>query len=103
MIDVTGLPTEILQTHKVFFVLTIDDVIQRGDLIRCRFLDGWVNEVEEAKYHFNWKTVDRDIPAWIGKTQRDLIKELMGSDYYLHCKNDVVRPSLIQYEIIRML
>jgi hypothetical protein len=67
MIDVTELPTEILQTHKVFFVLTIDDVIQSGDLIRCRFLDGWVSEVEEAKYHFNWK-------RWIEIFQLGLVK-----------------------------
>lgn len=103
MFNVNDIETKGLTPTKSFFVLTIDDVIQSGDLIRNLFLDGYVTDIEDAKYYYNWKSVDVDIPGWINRTQRDLIKMIMGSDYNLICKDDVVGVKLIQYEIIREL
>lgn len=103
MFDVNDIETKRLTPTKSFFVLTIDDVIHSGDLIRNLFLDGYVSNLEDAKYYYNWKSVEVDIPAWIGRTQRDLIKMTMGADYNLICTNDVVADKLVPYEIIRYL
>lgn len=90
---------------KTLKVLTLDDVIEKGDYCRplheCPYRDGGFSATYKNPKWMGtrWQSVKNDLPGWIGRTQRD----------YLHfdksekAKRALDEAGYMELEIVRVV
>lgn len=73
----------------VLRVLSIDEIIMKGDFIRpivespmASESGGWDPTYKNDKWRGpKWHRVEHDLSGWIGRTYRDFIKSMFEEDY----------------------